>query len=180
MFKSLLLAAALVVAPVAQAANGFDTGTPDGLGSTLAIDGANWIAGQISFTNAVTITGVNAWLSDSNGTGGTFTVAVQESGATAAGVARITNAVSRAAYQQADVVLSGSSFVSGDVWTLSIKDQDNVSKTFTSTVFTSADAVAAEPGRLSPVRPCGCGVPAADRRLPGAGVRAGRHPPRHV
>jgi hypothetical protein len=81
MFKSFLLAAALLVAPVAQAANGFDTGTPNGLGSTLVVDGSNWIAGQISFSNAMTITGINAWLSDSNGTGGTFTVALYSNAA---------------------------------------------------------------------------------------------------
>ncbi|MDO9173725.1 MAG: hypothetical protein Q7V62_02905, partial [Actinomycetota bacterium] len=92
----------------------------------------------------VTHTGGTNTLNIDATAGNTFTVKVKESGATADGVAKITNVVTRAAYQLADVALTGSSFVAGDSWTLSVKDQDSVSKTFTATGFASAAAVAAD------------------------------------
>ena len=76
--------------------------------------------------------------------GSTFTVAVKESGETADGVAKITNAFTRAAYAQADIALSSGTVLAGDTWTLTLVDQANVSKTFTSTGFTSSDAVATD------------------------------------
>jgi hypothetical protein len=59
MDKTLITAALLALAPLAQAATVVDTGAPSGspVGS-LVFDGSDWVAAQVSFANASTIAAV--------------------------------------------------------------------------------------------------------------------------
>jgi hypothetical protein len=76
---STLIGLALMSASAAYAvtAPSIDTGTPTGSGFPLALDGTDWLAGQISFSQASTIQSIQAYLND-GGNGGTFTIALYD------------------------------------------------------------------------------------------------------
>ncbi|MCA3821433.1 MAG: hypothetical protein IOC39_37005, partial [Burkholderia sp.] len=83
-----------------------------------------------------------------------FTLAVKESGQTADGVAKFTNVATRAAYQQADVALSGT-VTAGNTWTLSLRDQAGIATdyTFTATTNSLADVAAGLVSTLNTTKP---------------------------
>jgi hypothetical protein len=78
MFKTTLLAVALLGAVQANAALVVNTGTPADSGFPLSLDGNDWLAGQVSFSQALTINSIKGWLNDGvDGPGGeTFTVSL--------------------------------------------------------------------------------------------------------
>jgi hypothetical protein len=78
MFKKTLLSLALLAAVQANAALVVDTGAPTGAGFPLSLDGNDWLAGQVSFGQALTINSIKGWLNDgTDGLGSeTFTVAL--------------------------------------------------------------------------------------------------------
>ena len=51
-----------------------DTGAGDATGGGIALDSSQWVAGQISITNAQTVTSVEGWFGE--GTEGTITAAI--------------------------------------------------------------------------------------------------------
>ena len=64
---SLLLAASAIVATAgAQAAVPFTTGTPNGSGSTYAVDATDWLAVRFDVASTDTVTGVAAYLTGGN------------------------------------------------------------------------------------------------------------------
>lgn len=59
LLSTLATAAVLAFAPMVHAAGAIDTGTPDGSGGfPLAFDSWDWVAGQVSFANATTLSGI--------------------------------------------------------------------------------------------------------------------------
>ena len=78
MMKKTLLALALLAAVQAHATLVVDTGAPTGAGFPLSLDGNDWLAGQVSFSQALTINSIKGWLNDGvDGLGGeTFTVSL--------------------------------------------------------------------------------------------------------
>jgi hypothetical protein len=79
MFKQSIISAALVAlltAGAAQAATVVDTGTPNNHGASLALDSTNWLAGQVTFNQALQITSVQVYLDDIFGDGGNFNLAL--------------------------------------------------------------------------------------------------------
>ncbi len=87
MFNKTLLALALLASVQAHAALVVDTGTPTGAGFPLNLDGNDWLAGQVSFGQALTINSIKGWLNDGvDGLGGeTFTVALYADAGNAVG-----------------------------------------------------------------------------------------------
>ena len=77
---ALMLLAA--TASQAHAALAIDTGTPTDTSAPLALDGTDWIAGEINFAQASQIQSINAYVNDM-GTGGSFTVALYSESASA-------------------------------------------------------------------------------------------------
>jgi hypothetical protein len=64
MFKKSLLAITLLAAVQANAALVVNTGTPSGAGFPLSLDGNDWLAGQVNFSQALTINAIKGWLND--------------------------------------------------------------------------------------------------------------------
>lgn len=92
MFKQSLYAIALMGAVQAQAALVVDTGTPVPVanGYPLAVDGNDWLAGQVNFNQALVINSIKAYLNDqgnigSGYAGDTFTIALYSDAANAPG-----------------------------------------------------------------------------------------------
>jgi hypothetical protein len=87
MFKKTILAIALLAAVQANAALVVNTGTPSGAGFPLSLDGVDWFAGQIDFSQALTINSVKGWLNDGvDGLGSeTFTISLYADAANAVG-----------------------------------------------------------------------------------------------
>jgi len=87
MFKKTLLVVALLAAMQAHAELVVDTGTPSGPGFPLVLDGNDWLAGQVSFSQALTINSIKGWLNDGiDGLGNeTFTVALYADAANSVG-----------------------------------------------------------------------------------------------
>jgi hypothetical protein len=82
LLSSLAAAAALALAPSAQAALVVDTGTPNGpaVGS-LVFDGSDWVAAQVDFADAATIDAIATHML--GGTAGeTFDISLYDGGAT--------------------------------------------------------------------------------------------------
>jgi len=82
MDKTLITAALLALAPLAQAATAFDTGTPGGSAvGSLVFDASDWAAAQVDFAKAATIDAIATHLL--GGTAGeTFDIALYGGGAT--------------------------------------------------------------------------------------------------
>lgn len=59
----------------AQAALAIDTGVPTDTSRALAVDGTDWIAGEVAFASPSVIQGIQAYLNDNWG-GGSFTLAL--------------------------------------------------------------------------------------------------------
>jgi hypothetical protein len=78
-YKTLYAAVALALlaasASQANAALAIDTGTPTDVSSPLSLDGADWIAGEVSFAQASRIQSISAYVNDM-GYGGSFTIAL--------------------------------------------------------------------------------------------------------
>jgi hypothetical protein len=78
-YKTISAAVALVLlaatASQANAALAIDTGTPTDTSTPLVVDGANWLAGEVSFAQASQIQSISAYVNDMGGAG-TFTVAL--------------------------------------------------------------------------------------------------------
>jgi hypothetical protein len=78
-YKTISAAVALVLlaatASQANAALAIDTGTPADFSSPLALDGADWLAGEVSFAQASQIQSISAYVNDMGGAGN-FTVAL--------------------------------------------------------------------------------------------------------
>ena len=77
MFKKTVIAVALLVTAHANAALVVDTGVPN----ALVLDRNDWLAGQMTFSQALTINSISAWLNDqgniaSGFAGDKFTVAL--------------------------------------------------------------------------------------------------------
>jgi len=79
--SSLAAAAALALAPSAQAALVVDTGTPNGAAvGSLVFDGSDWVAAQVDFASATTIDAIAAHML--GGTAGeTFDISLYDGGA---------------------------------------------------------------------------------------------------
>ncbi len=80
MTKLQSLAAALLLAASAGSASAFslvDTGAVSTPIGSLSLDGTDWLAGEITLTQTVTLTSVKAWLGDQTG-GGSFTVSLYD------------------------------------------------------------------------------------------------------
>lgn len=69
------LTALLMLAGLANAARVVDTGTPVN-GSPLVLDSNDWLAGQVSFTEALNINSISAYLDDLGAGGGNFSIAL--------------------------------------------------------------------------------------------------------
>ena len=82
LLSTLAAAAALALAPSAQAALVVDTGTPDGSAAgSLVFDGSDWVAAQVDFASAATIDALAAHML--GGTAGeTFDISLYDGGAT--------------------------------------------------------------------------------------------------
>src|ERR1700746_2042312 len=81
MFKKTLIAVALLAAAHANAALVVDTGVPNEAGFPLGLDGNDWLAGQVTFSQALTVNSISAWLNDQGNIdsglfGDSFTVAL--------------------------------------------------------------------------------------------------------
>jgi len=79
-----LIALAFMATAASQAfAGALTTDTPTGdLVGGLIVDASNWIAGQISFSQASQIQSIQAYLNDQGNGGGSFTVALYQDSAT--------------------------------------------------------------------------------------------------
>jgi hypothetical protein len=81
MFKTSasILATAMLLAFAAQANAALlvDTGTPSGAGFALAVDGNDWLAGQMHFNAATQINSIQAYL-DGGNNGDSFTIALYD------------------------------------------------------------------------------------------------------
>jgi len=80
MFKKYILGSALLTlalaAGAANAALVVDTGTPDNSVGQLALDNNDWLAGQITFNQALQINSIKGFLDDMGLGGGNFNVAL--------------------------------------------------------------------------------------------------------
>ena len=74
------LAFAVAAASPAYANLNIDTGAPTSSDMALALDGADWLAGQISFSQAANLQSIYAYVNDQNA-GGSFTVALYDNSA---------------------------------------------------------------------------------------------------
>ena len=80
LFSMLATAAALAIAPAAQAAT-IDTGTPTGAGGfPLAFDGTDWVATKVSFAQATTIDSISGYILG-GANGDTFDISLYADGA---------------------------------------------------------------------------------------------------
>ncbi len=76
LLSTFAIAAALALAPAAQAATAVDTGTPDGSGGfPLAFDSTDSVAAQVSFANATTIASIYGHIVGAN-SGDTFDISL--------------------------------------------------------------------------------------------------------
>ncbi len=108
------------IAPSSIAATlAVDTGIPvaanpaQPLIGALSLDGNNWLAGQVTFTQAVRIYSINYWLNDNGSGGGTYTVALYDDSANLPG-SLLTSATG--AYAAADSGVSGWHGISNLFW----------------------------------------------------------------
>ena len=74
-YAAVVLALLAASASQANAAVSIDTGTPTDFSSPLALDGTDWLAGEISFAQASQIQSINAYVNDL-GAGGSFTISL--------------------------------------------------------------------------------------------------------
>ena len=70
------LTLSLLAAGQANATLVVDTGAPNGLGGALALDGNDWLAGQVHFSQALNINSISNYMDDLGNGGGNFTIAL--------------------------------------------------------------------------------------------------------